>query len=84
MKEIGLDTPTSEVVGDMRDAQRVIQKIGFPAVIRPSFTLGGAGGGIVYNNEEYEEIVQRGLDLSPVHEVLIEESVLGGKNSKWK
>jgi carbamoyl-phosphate synthase large subunit len=79
MKEIGLDTPTSEVVGDMRDAQRVIQKIGFPAVIRPSFTLGGAGGGIVYNNEEYEEIVQRGLDLSPVHEVLIEESVLGWK-----
>jgi carbamoyl-phosphate synthase large subunit len=79
MKEIGLDTPSSEVVGDMRDAQRVIQKIGFPAVIRPSFTLGGAGGGIVYNNEEYEEIVQRGLDLSPVHEVLIEESVLGWK-----
>ena len=79
MKEIGLDTPASEVVGDMRDAQRVIQKIGFPAVIRPSFTLGGAGGGIVYNNEEYEEIVQRGLDLSPVHEVLIEESVLGWK-----
>jgi carbamoyl-phosphate synthase large subunit len=79
MKEIGLDTPTSEVVGDMRDAQRVIQNIGFPAVIRPSFTLGGAGGGIVYNNEEYEEIVQRGLDLSPVHEVLIEESVLGWK-----
>jgi carbamoyl-phosphate synthase large subunit len=79
MKEIGLDTPSSEVVGDLRDAQRVIQKIGFPAVIRPSFTLGGAGGGIVYNNEEYEEIVQRGLDLSPVHEVLIEESVLGWK-----
>src|SRR6185295_8226185 len=79
MKEIGLETPSSEVVGDMRDAQRVIGKIGFPAVIRPSFTLGGAGGGIVYNNEEYEEIVQRGLDLSPVHEVLIEESVLGWK-----
>src|SRR5882724_1193387 len=79
MKEIGLDTPVSEVVGDMREAQRVIQKIGFPAVIRPSFTLGGAGGGIVYNNEEYEEIVQRGLDLSPVHQVLIEESVLGWK-----
>src|SRR6185295_14814894 len=79
MKEIGLDTPASEVVGDMRDAARVVQKIGFPCVIRPSFTLGGAGGGIVYNNEEYEEIVQRGLDLSPVHEVLIEESVLGWK-----
>ena len=57
----------------------MIEAIGFPAVIRPSFTLGGTGGGIAFNNEEYEEIVQRGLDLSPVHEVLIEESVLGWK-----
>ena len=56
-----------------------IEDIGFPAVIRPSFTLGGTGGGIAYNSEEFEEIVQRGLDLSPVHEVLIEESVLGWK-----
>src|SRR5437667_394719 len=60
-------------------AQRVIQSIGFPAVIRPSFTLGGTGGGIAFNSEEFESIVQRGLDLSPVHEVLIEESVIGWK-----
>jgi carbamoyl-phosphate synthase large subunit len=79
MKEIGLETPRSEVVGDMQVARRVIESIGFPAVIRPSFTLGGTGGGIAYNNEEYEEIVQKGLDLSPMHEVLIEESVLGWK-----
>src|SRR5687767_9318955 len=79
MKEIGLDTPRSEVVGDMQTARRAVEIIGFPAVIRPSFTLGGTGGGIAYNNEEYEEIVQKGLDLSPVHEVLIEESVLGWK-----
>jgi len=79
MKEIGLETPRSEVVGDMHSAQRAVEEIGFPIVIRPSFTLGGAGGGIAYNNEEYEEIVQRGLDLSPVHEVLVEESVLGWK-----
>jgi carbamoyl-phosphate synthase large subunit len=60
-------------------AKSVIESIGFPAVIRPSFTLGGTGGGIAFNNEEYEEIVQRGLDLSPMHEVLVEESVLGWK-----
>jgi carbamoyl-phosphate synthase large subunit len=79
MKKISLETPRSEVVGDMRDAQRVIKDLGFPVVIRPSFTLGGSGGGIAFNSEEYEDIVQRGLDLSPVHEVLIEESVLGWK-----
>src|SRR5881296_3085824 len=79
MKEIALETPESEVVGDMREAQRVIRSIGFPAVIRPSFTLGGTGGGIAFNSEEFEEIVQRGLDLSPVHAVLIEESVIGWK-----
>ena len=79
MKEIGLETPRSEVVGDMQKAKSVIESIGFPAVIRPSFTLGGTGGGIAFNNEEYEEIVQRGLDLSPMHEVLVEESVLGWK-----
>src|SRR4030095_16095132 len=79
MKEIGLETPRSEVVGDIQKARKVVESIGYPAVIRPSFTLGGTGGGIAYNNEEYEEIVQKGLDLSPVHEVLIEESVLGWK-----
>src|SRR5881409_623718 len=79
MREIGLATPTSDVVGDVRQAQRVIQSIGFPAIIRPSFTLGGTGGGIAFNSEEFESIVQHGLDLSPVHAVLIEESVIGWK-----
>jgi carbamoyl-phosphate synthase large subunit len=79
MKEIGLETPESAVVGNMREAERIIDKIGFPAVIRPSFTLGGTGGGIAFNSEEYSDIVQRGLDLSPVHQVLVEESVLGWK-----
>src|SRR5246127_1506813 len=79
MAEIGLDTPRSEVVGDVREAQRLVQSLGFPIVIRPSFTLGGTGGGIAFNSEEFESIVQRGLDLSPVHTVLIEESVIGWK-----
>ncbi len=79
MAEIGLDTPRSEVVSDIREAQRMVQSLGFPIVIRPSFTLGGAGGGIAFNSEEFESIVQRGLDLSPVHTVLIEESVIGWK-----
>src|SRR5215813_10465024 len=77
MAEIGLETPRSEVVGDIREAQRCVQSLGFPIVIRPSFTLGGTGGGIAFNSEEFESIVQRGLDLSPVHTVLIEESVIG-------
>src|SRR5438874_554460 len=79
MADIGLATPRSGVAGDIREAMRVIQDIGFPAVIRPSFTLGGTGGGIAFNSEEFEGIIQRGLDLSPVHTVLIEESVIGWK-----
>src|SRR6266550_397218 len=79
MREIGLATPKSEVIADIREANRIVQEIGFPAVIRPSFTLGGTGGGIAFNSEEFEDIVQHGLDLSPVHEVLIEESVIGWK-----
>src|SRR2546425_862975 len=79
MNAIGLATPKSEVIGDIREAQRVVESIGFPAIIRPSFTLGGTGGGIAFNGEELESIVQRGLDLSPVHTVLIEESVIGWK-----
>jgi carbamoyl-phosphate synthase large subunit len=79
MMEIGLETPRSEVVTDVREAQRVVQALGLPVVIRPSFTLGGTGGGIAFNSEEFESIVQRGLDLSPVHTVLIEESVIGWK-----
>src|SRR5207248_10898626 len=74
-----LAPPRSALVGNTSEAMRVIQDIGFPAVIRPSFTLGGTGGGIAFNSEEFESILQRGLDLSPVHTVLIEESVIGWK-----
>ncbi len=79
MTKIGLDMPRSSLVNNLRDGMEFTQKIGFPAVIRPSFTLGGSGGGIAYNREELMEILARGIDLSPVHECLIEESVLGWK-----
>ena len=79
MNKIGLDMPRSALVNNLRDGMEFTQKIGFPAVIRPSFTLGGSGGGIAYNREELMEILARGLDLSPVHECLLEESVLGWK-----
>src|SRR3546814_8914502 len=79
MTAIGLDTPRSRLVGKWEDAAAALDHVGLPAIIRPSYTLGGQGGGIAYNREEYEQIVQSGLRLSPVHEVLIEESVLGWK-----
>src|SRR6516165_558091 len=79
MLKIGLDVPRSALVNNLKDGLDFSSKIGFPAIIRPSFTLGGSGGGIAYNREELMEILSRGLDLSPVHEVLIEESVLGWK-----
>src|SRR5256885_10684722 len=79
MTRIGLDVPRSALVNNLRDGLDFSSKIGFPVIIRPSFTLGGSGGGIAYNREELLEILARGLDLSPVHEVLIEESVLGWK-----
>ena len=79
MAEIGLDCPKAEVVRTFEQALVTQAKVGFPTVIRPSFTLGGSGGGIAYNKEEFEEIVKRGLELSPVGEVLVEESVLGWK-----
>jgi len=79
MTEIGLECPRAEVAKSYEQALEIQAKVGFPTIIRPSFTLGGSGGGIAYNKEEFEEIVKRGLDLSPVHEVLIEESVLGWK-----
>src|SRR6201989_317704 len=79
MTRIGLDVPRSALVNNLRDGLDFSAKIGFPAIIRPSFTLGGSGGGLAYNREELLEILARGLDLSPVHEVLIEESVLGWK-----
>src|ERR1022692_3127182 len=79
MARIGLDMPKSQLVRNVSDGLAFAAKIGFPVVIRPSFTLGGSGGGIAYNREEMTDILSRGLDLSPVHECLIEESVLGWK-----
>src|SRR6201997_14962 len=79
MQRIGLDVPKSALVNNLKDGLDFAGKIGFPVIIRPSFTLGGTGGGIAFNREELLEILARGLDLSPVHEVLIEESVLGWK-----
>ncbi|HWF04782.1 MAG TPA: carbamoyl-phosphate synthase large subunit, partial [Candidatus Angelobacter sp.] len=79
MHRIGLDVPKSALVNNLKDGLDFAGKIGFPLIIRPSFTLGGSGGGIAYNREEMLDILARGLDLSPVHEVLIEESVLGWK-----
>jgi carbamoyl-phosphate synthase large subunit len=79
MTKIGLDMPRSALINNIRDGLEFAAKIGFPVVIRPSFTLGGSGGGIAYNREELMEILARGLDLSPVHECLLEESVLGWK-----
>jgi carbamoyl-phosphate synthase large subunit len=80
MEKIGLDMPISGTAHTIDEARQVAEKIGtFPLIIRPAFTMGGTGGGIGYNREEFEEIVKRGLDLSPVSEVLIEESLLGWK-----
>ena len=79
MAEIGIESPRSGIAHSMEEAHAVLVQIGLPTVIRPSFTLGGTGGGIAYNKEEFEQIVQGGLEASPTHEVLIEESVLGWK-----
>jgi carbamoyl-phosphate synthase large subunit len=79
MARIGLETPKSGTATSAEEAFALLSIVGFPAIIRPSFTLGGTGGGIAYNREEYEEIVEAGLDASPTHQVLIEESVLGWK-----
>src|SRR5579871_3783899 len=79
MQKIGLDVPKSALVNNSKDGIEFAGKIGFPVIVRPSFTLGGTGGGIAYNREELGEVLTRGLDLSPVHEALIEESVLGWK-----
>ncbi|MGH8225806.1 MAG: carbamoyl-phosphate synthase large subunit, partial [Gammaproteobacteria bacterium] len=79
MHEIGLATPRSKLAHDMDEALAVQAEIGFPTIIRPSFTLGGSGGGIAYNRDEFVEICELGLDLSPTNELLIEESVLGWK-----
>src|SRR6202142_1258700 len=79
MQRIGLDVPKSALVSNLKDGLEFAGKIGFPVISRPSFTLGGTGGGLAYNREELMEVLARGLDLSPVPECLIEESVLGWK-----
>ncbi len=79
MQDIGLEVPDAVIAHDLEQALEVQKQIGFPTIIRPSFTLGGSGGGIAYNREEFETIVARGLELSPTTEVLLEESVLGWK-----
>ena len=79
MTKIGLDTPRSHLVHNMSDAYAALENIGLPAILRPSFTMGGTGGGIAYNKDEFMEIVERGLDASPTDEVLVEESIIGWK-----
>ena len=79
MKSIGLETPRSSIAHSLEEARKAQQSLGFPCVIRPSFTMGGTGGGIAYNHEDFEEICTRGLDLSPTTELLIDESLLGWK-----
>ena len=79
MKSIGLETPRSAIAHSLEEAKQVQARLGFPCVIRPSFTLGGSGGGVAYNHEDFEEICVRGLDLSPTKELLIDESLLGWK-----
>ncbi len=79
MKSIGLETARSKIVHSLDEALKVPELFGYPLIVRPSFTMGGSGGGVAYNKEEYEEICQRGLKLSPTHELLIDESLLGWK-----
>lgn len=84
MKKIGLETARSGIAHSMEEALAVAAEVGFPCIIRPSFTMGGSGGGIAYNREEFEEICARGLDLSPTKELLIDESLIGWKSTRWK
>ena len=79
MKSIGLETPRHQMAHNMAEAFEALEEIGFPCIIRPSFTMGGSGGGIAYNKEEFEEICQRGIELSPTNELLIDESLIGWK-----
>ncbi len=79
MKKIGLECPRAGIARSMEDAYQVLEQVGFPCIIRPSFTMGGSGGGIAYNKEEFEEICSQGLELSPTNELLIDESLIGWK-----
>ena len=79
IEEIGLEVPRSGFANSLKEAAAIVDEVGLPAVIRPSFTLGGTGGGIAFNTEEFEEIATRGLQLSLIHEILVEESIIGWK-----
>ncbi|HLF84352.1 MAG TPA: carbamoyl phosphate synthase large subunit, partial [Blastocatellia bacterium] len=79
MEEIGLRMPRSGFAKSLEEARGLIRIVGYPAIIRPSFTLGGTGGGIAYNAEEYGEIIQRALSASPIHETMVEQSIIGWK-----
>src|SRR5688572_20844324 len=79
MREINVDVPASGVAKTLEEGLRIVEEVGFPAIIRPSFTMGGVGGGIAYNVDEFKEIASRGLGLSPIHEILVEQSVIGWK-----
>lgn len=79
MEKIGLETPKNAIVHNLEEAKLALEKVGLPAIIRPSFTMGGAGGGVAYTEEEYLQIVAYGLTISPTHEVLIDESIIGWK-----
>jgi len=79
MTKIGLESPRGRIAHSMDEAWEILEETGLPAIIRPSFTLGGTGGGVAYNRDEFEEIVRRGIDASPTSEVLVEESIIGWK-----
>src|SRR5208283_1339852 len=79
MERIGLDVPKSGFATSREQAMEILETVGFPAILRPAFTLGGTGGGIAYNREEFNDLISRGLEASPVHQVLVEESVVGWK-----
>jgi carbamoyl-phosphate synthase large subunit len=79
MSEIGLEVPRSHTVHSLEEARRIVDDVGLPAILRPSFTLGGTGSGTAYNRDDFERMVAHGLDQSPVHQVLVEESVIGWK-----
>src|SRR4249920_1955013 len=79
MQKLGIAVPHSGVARTLAEAQQIREQLGLPCVLRPSFTLGGSGGGIAYNRDEFNELATRGLELSPVHQILIEQSVIGWK-----
>src|SRR4029079_11379479 len=79
MNNIGLDVARGRTVQSIAEAREWLREIGLPAVLRPSFTMGGSGSGIVFEDADFDRLVQRGLELSPVHQILIEESIIGWK-----